>query len=165
MKSSITYGRSVIAGLAGSAVLTGIHETLRKTIPGSPRMDLIGMQSLSKLLKVAGLRIPGRPALFGWTLLGDIGGNALYYSMAARGNTKSVWVKGIALGLIAGVSAVVLPGYLRLDKKASARSPYTAMATIAIYLAGGIVTAAVASALSSKPKKPLKFKSPEVQIA
>src|SRR5215217_770891 len=134
MNSTITYGHSVLAGLAGSVTLTAIHETLRKTTPGAPRMDLLGMQSLSKLLKVVGLNVPGRPALFGWTLLGDVGGNALYYSLAARGSHKSVWVKGITLGLIAGVAAVVLPGYLHLDKKASARSSYTAMATIAIYL-------------------------------
>ena len=96
--------------------------------------------------------IPGEPALFGWTLLGDVGGNALYYSLAARGSAKSVWIKGISLGLIAGIGAVLLPGPLGLDNKASARTRNTAIKTIAIYLAGGIATAAVASALSSRRK-------------
>src|SRR5687768_9153583 len=100
MNSSNTPGRSMLAGLAGSFVLTGLHETLRKTTSEAPRMDLLGMQSLSKLLKVAGLPIPGQPALFGWTLLGDVGGNALYYSLAARGSAKNFWIKGISLGLI-----------------------------------------------------------------
>jgi hypothetical protein len=164
MNSSNTLGRSMLAGLAGSVVLTGIHETLRRSTPDAPRMDLLGMQSLSKLLKVIGLPIPGQPALFGWTLLGDVGGNALYYSLAARGSAKSVWVKGIALGLIAGISAVILPSHIGLDNKASARTTNTAIKTIAIYVAGGIATAAVAQALSSR-KKRLEIKTPEVQPA
>jgi hypothetical protein len=156
MKSSNSRGHSILAGLAGSIALTGIHETLRNTSREAPRMDLLGMQSLSKLLKVVGLPIPGKPALFGWTLLGDVGGNALYYSLAAKGSAKSVWIKGISLGLIAGISAVILPSHLGLDNSASARTRNTAMKTIAIYLAGGIITAAVASALSSR-QKPIKI--------
>jgi hypothetical protein len=164
MNSSNTPGRSMLAGLAGSVVLTGIHETLRKTTPEAPRMDLLGMQSLSKLLKVIGLPIPGQPALFGWTLLGDVGGNALYYSLAARGSAKSVWVKGISLGLIAGIAAVILPAHVGLDNKASARTTNTAVKTIAIYLAGGIATAAVAWALSSR-NMPLEIKTSKVHTA
>src|SRR6476620_2238247 len=164
MNTSNTTGHSILAGLAGSVALTGIHEVLRRTTPEAPRMDLLGMQSLSKLLKVVGLPVPGKPALFGWTFLGDVGGNALYYSLAARGSARSGWIRGISLGLIAGISAVILPANLGLDNKASARTTNTAMKTIAIYLAGGIVTAAVARALSSK-QKPSKFKTAQAQTA
>ena len=163
MNSSLSYGQSVVAGLTGSLALTGIHEALRRTVAGSPRMDLLGMQSLSRLLQVAGVKVPGKPALFGWTLLGDIGGNALYYSLAARGGRKSVWIKAISLGLAAGISAVLLPKRLGLNERASNRKGYTALATVAIYVVGGIVTAAVTSAISPAPKKrPLKIEASKV---
>ena len=53
MKSSNTLGHSILAGLAGSVVLTGIHETLRRTSPDAPRMDLLGMQ-VRKILPLPG---------------------------------------------------------------------------------------------------------------
>lgn len=161
MGTELNYGQSLLAGLAGSAALTGIHEVMRKNIPDSPRMDLLGMQSLSKLLKMVGAPVPGQARLFGWTFFGDLGSNAFYYSLVAKGNPDKTWMKGALLGLAAGVGAVVLPKPMHLNEKASAKTPFTALATIAIYLAGGLVAAAIASTMS-RNRKDLKFKAAKI---
>lgn len=135
---------TVLAGLAGSVSLTTLHELIRKNEPKAPRMDLLGMQALSKLLHSIGWKVPGRQALFGWTLFGDLGTNAFYYSLVARGNQRHIWLKGAMLGLAAGLGAVLLPEPLGLNRKHSARSSFTMLTTVAIYLAGGLVAAAVA---------------------
>ena len=35
-------------GVAGAAALTLLHETIKKTVPNAPRMDLLAMNALSK---------------------------------------------------------------------------------------------------------------------
>jgi len=75
----------------------------------TPRMDLLGMNALSKLLKrVANERL-STENLFKWTMAGDILANSVYYSLSGIGSKKNVWTRGIALGLAAGAGAIFLP--------------------------------------------------------
>lgn len=150
MKEAAVLPGTILSGLAGSITLTTLHELMRKREPRAPRMDLLGMQALSKLLNSVGWKVPGRQALFGWTLFGDLGTNAFYYSLIARGSQRHIWLKGAMLGLAAGVGAVLLPGRLGLDEKPSSRSTFTMLATMAIYLAGGLVAAGVARNIANR---------------
>ena len=63
--------RALGSGLAGSATLTAIHETARRTIDRPPRMDAIGKRALARTLRAVGVRPPGGRRLFRQTLLGD----------------------------------------------------------------------------------------------
>jgi hypothetical protein len=143
---------ALIGGLAGASVLTLTHETLRRVKPKAPRMDLLGMQALYKVLRTIDWEAVNRRRLFTWTLVGDVIGNALYYSLAGAGS-KSTVLKGGLLGLTAGMSAVLLPGVLGLNEKHSSRTLQTRLMTIGLYTFGGLVAAAVVKFLNKKQEK------------
>jgi hypothetical protein len=144
---------SLIGGVAGATVLTLIHETARRVNPDAPRMDLLGMRAIAKLMQGAGETPPGDSQLHNLAMAGDLISNSLYYSLIGAGKKDSVWLRGALLGLGAGVGGVVLPGPLGLGEKPSARTPQTQAMTVAWYLAGGLTAAAVSFLLAKTRKK------------
>ena len=140
-------------GVAGAAAVTLIHESVKRIVPTAPRMDLLGMNALSKGLNAIGINTPTDTKLFVLALTGDLLGNAIYYSLAGIGNEKNLWVRSSLLGLAAGVGAVVLPGPLGLDEKHSKRTTATKLMTVGLYVAGALVTTAVIKMLAEKKQK------------
>jgi len=126
------------SGLAGALALTLLHETARRLRPAdAPRMDVLGMRGLRKLLRYADAPQPDDDTLFDLTMVGDVLSNGLYYSLVGSG--KKAWRRGALLGLAAGVGGVVLPGPLGLGEAPSGRTPQTKLMTVAWYLVGGLV--------------------------
>lgn len=144
---------SLGGGLAGAAAVTLIHESVKRIVPTAPRMDLLGMNALSKGLKAAGLRTPDKTQLFAITLAGDIIANSLYYSLAGLGKEKNIWWRSAGLGLAAGIGAVILPGPLDLEKRHSSRTLSTKVMTVGLYVAGALVTTAAIKLFSKKVEK------------
>src|SRR5687768_16745140 len=138
------------SGLAGAATLTLLHETIRKFDPKAPRMDLLGMQALSKILRSNGKNPPSEGRLYGWSMAGDLVSNAIYYSLAGVGSKKTILQKGIALGIGAGLGAIFLPKKLNLNNRYSDRTPHTQVLTMAYYLIGSIVAAAIMKRMEKK---------------
>lgn len=134
----------------GSCTLTLLHESMRRLTPDAPRMDVLGMRALAKGLRKAGQQPPTQDQLFGWTMAGDLVGNALYYSVTGTG--KSAWGRGIALGFAAGIGAVILPGPLGLGEGPSNRSIHTKVMTVGLYLCGGLAAAAASRMLCSNSR-------------
>lgn len=134
---------AIISGLAGAAVLTVIHELVKKQDSKAPRMDLLGMMALSKMIRGAGKTPPPANKLYGYTLVGDLLSNALYYSLAGVGKKKRIWQKEIGLGLAAGLGALFLPKPLHLNEEYSNRTTQTQVMTVAYYLIGSLVAAAL----------------------
>jgi hypothetical protein len=141
--------RSLTAGFAGALVLTALHETVRRLRPeDAPRMDVLGMRGLRKLLGKAHAPQPDDDTLFDMTMAGDVLSNGLYYSLVGSG--KHAVRRGLLLGVAAGVGGVVLPGPLGLGEGPSNRTPQTQLMTVAWYTAGGLVAGAVARALRKR---------------
>ncbi len=133
---------SIFGGLVGAAALTLLHQTVKQFDSKAPRMDLLGMMALSKMLRALGLRVPRSSSLYIITMLGDVASNALYYSLAGAGK-KGTLAKGAALGLAAGAGALLLPKPLHLNPAYSNRTPQTQWLTVAYYVVGSMVAAAV----------------------
>jgi hypothetical protein len=150
LKTAMNKLTAIGGGLAGATALTLLHEALRKNDPNAPRMDLLGMTALSKLLNRIGKTPPGHDKLFGWTMAGDIISNTIYYSAAAIGSEKQLWLRGLFLGLSAGIGAVLLPKPMGLNAAYSSRTTETKLLTVGLYLFGGLVTAAAISFLHRK---------------
>lgn len=144
---------SLGGGLAGACAVTLIHESVRKIVPKAPRMDLLGMNAISKGLNAAGIKTPTGKKLFTMALVGDILSNAIYYSVAGAGNDKNIWLKSSMLGLAAGIGAVVLPGPLGLEKTHSARTTETKLMTVGLYVAGALVATAIMKLMARKKHK------------
>lgn len=140
---------ALAGGLAGACVLTAIHETMRRFVPDAPRMDILGMRAIEKLMYSADMTPPADDdRLHTWALVGDVISNTLYYSFAGTG--KDAWLRGALLGAGAGVGAVLLPGPLGLGEKPSARTSQTQAMTIGLYFVGGLTAAAIGFLLADK---------------
>jgi hypothetical protein len=144
-------GKAIGSGIAGAAVLTLVHETLRQFVPEAPRMERLGMQAIEKLMAQFGQPATSNPnKLYAQSMAGDLISNSLYYSVA--GASKKPWMTGLLAGFTAGVAAVTLPKQLGLEEGNANRTPATTAMTIGLYTLGGIVAAGVASLLTENKK-------------
>ena len=141
--------RALGAGAAGACVLTLLHESVRRLHPHAPRMDVLGMRGISKVMGKIGMAPPPDDRLHGLALIGDIVSNSLYYSLVGDGDDDGVWLRGALLGLSAGIGGVFLPSPLGLGRQPSGRTPATQAMTIVWYLVGGLTAAAAARLLAS----------------
>ncbi|QMW03240.1 hypothetical protein [Spirosoma foliorum] len=141
---------SLGSGLIGACALTILHETARQFIDEAPRADILGMRAMKKVLKKADAKVPSDDELHDWALGGDLVSNTLYYSLIGLAKPKHALAAGVALGVVAGVGAVGLPGPLGLGTAPSSRTPATVAMTIGWYLIGGLATAAAYRFLKRK---------------
>ena len=140
-------------GFVGAAALTLLHETLRRVNADAPRMDLLGMEAISKSLEAAHVPVPNEDNLFNITMVGDIISNSLYYSVASIGDEKKVLLRGILLGLAAGFGAVYLPKPLGLNESPSNRTAETKLMTVGLYAFGGLAAAAASKLIENNWEK------------
>lgn len=131
--------QSLVSGLGGSIVLTLVHQAAKELTPDAPRMDVLGVRGLRKLLAAADAPQPGPETAYNVTMAGDLLVNGLYYSLVGSG--RDAWWRGAALGVAAGVGGVLLPGPLGLGNGPSNRTPQTQLMTVAWYTLGGLVAA------------------------
>jgi hypothetical protein len=130
-------------GLAGTVTVASIHEALRRITPDAPRMDILDIELIRKGLNSMNKEVPGEDELQRWAVGGELFLDTACYSLAGMGGKKGVWLRGGLLGLVAGVTAVVLPKPLGLPKEPSNKTLGTQLMTIGLYLMGGLVAAAI----------------------
>ncbi len=133
------------AGLAGALTTNVLHEIVRRTLPRPPRVDLLGMQALAKSADAADIPAPRGRRLYLMALAGDLASNSAYFALTAASGRRgsAAYVVGGALGIVAGIGAVVLPRPLGLAADTTSRSLTTALLTVAVYTAGGFAAGAV----------------------
>jgi len=141
---------ALAGGLAGTITVASLHEAMRRVIPTAPRMDLLDMDLLRKGLTKMNKPVPGDDQLQRWAVGGELFCDTAYFSMAAAGGKKRVWLTGALLGLAAGISAVVLPKSMGLPPEPSNKTMGTKIMTIGLYLLGGLAAAAVAKLVEGK---------------
>jgi hypothetical protein len=134
-------GPSIAGGALGAASLTLIHELLRHFLKDAPRVDALGMQTLSKL----GV---GPDKLYSKAMAADLVSNAMFYSLAGMSNPQTAPVAGLALGALAGVGAVLAPQHLPLDESTTSRTRKTQILTVALYTLGGLAAGLTIRALA-----------------
>jgi hypothetical protein len=130
---------ALLAGALGAATTNLLHETVRRIYPNAPRVDLLGMQALSKLVATQTEPPKGR-ALYAATLAGDLLSNSAYFSLIGLGPRSHALKIGFAVGTLAGLGAVALPKPLGLSESTTSRTPATAVLTLAMYTLGGLAT-------------------------
>ncbi len=132
------FTKALAAGAAGASVTTLLHELTRRLTPDAPRVDLLGMQALARVLRGAGVDPPGHGALYNLTLAGDLVSNTGYFGLVGAAPRDRAAAVGVALGVTAGLGAVLLPRPLGLSTRPTERTVRTAALTVALYTAGGI---------------------------
>ncbi len=135
--------KAILAGFAGAAALNILHETVRRFDTDAPRIDLVGEEALSRSLNSLNLEIPKGNNLYLATLAADFISNGIYYSAIGFSGEKNIYLKGVLAGLTAGFGAIELPDKIGLSDKPVTKTQKTKVLTVAWYLIGGLVTAAV----------------------
>jgi hypothetical protein len=130
-------------GIAGTLAVASLHEALKRVTPDAPRMDVLDMELIRKGLRIMHKEAPGEDELQRWAVGGELFCDTAYYGLTAMGGKKRVWFRGALLGLVAGVTAVLLPKPLGLPEEPSNKTTGTQLMTIGLYLMGGLVAAAV----------------------
>lgn len=136
---------ALAGGLAGACLVTLTHESLRRVVPDAPRMDILGMRAIAKIMEKAGAAPPDDDTLHDWALVGDVVSNSLYYSLAGA-DKNAIW-RGTLLGALAGIGAITLPGPLGLGEAPSERTTQTKAMAVGLYLLGGVAAAMAARAI------------------
>ena len=134
---------AVAGGFAGTITVASLHEAFRRVTPNAPRMDILDMELLRKGLTSINKKVPEEAELQRWAVSGEFFCDTAYYSLAAIGAKKGVWLRGALLGLVAGITAVVLPKPLGLSEEWSSKTLETRLMTIGLYFIGGLVAAAI----------------------
>jgi hypothetical protein len=139
---------SLIGGLGGAVTLTLLQELLKKIDPNAPRLDLLGKQATSRLLKKTGNKLSDRQ-LYNASLAGDILFNSLYYSLAGIKSGKAAAAGGL-LGTGMGLAAVMLPKLLDLNTGYTGANAKRKYMTMGLYIAAGLVAAGLAYLLEKR---------------
>lgn len=134
---------ALAGGLAGTVTVASLHEALRRITPNAPRMDLLDMELVRKGLKAINKKQPSQEGLQRLAVGGELISDTAYYGLAGIGGKKSIWLRGALLGLVAGITAAVLPRPLHLHEQAN-KTLGTSLMTVGLYLAGGLAAAAMA---------------------
>lgn len=148
--------RALVGGAVGASVVTALHESVRRMRSDAPRMDVLGMRAISDVLRSGGIKPPPSDRLHTITMVGDLLGNGLYYSLVGTKADDRVWMRGVVLGLAAGIGGVVLPPLMGLGSRPSGRTTQTKIMTVGWYLAGGLAAAATARMLARAEEKKVR---------
>ena len=142
--------KGLAGGAVGAAVLTAVHEGARQIIPGAPRVDVIGKRAISRPVRAAGYAPPRGNSLYGMALGGEVVSNSLYYALVAAGAPERSVQRGLMLGLIGGIGAVVLPPLMGLGQQPHRKTPATELMTVAWYTIAGLAAGAAFRALKGE---------------
>ena len=142
---------ALLSGIAGAAALTAVHQAAQRLTDSAPRMDVVGMRAIARGKQAAetasaGSTIPEptNPALYNMALAGDLVFNSAYYSLA------TTWTRGAALGLLAGIGALVLPRKMGLGDPPKSDLLSNQLMTVAWYTIGGLAAAWTAQCLATR---------------
>jgi hypothetical protein len=138
---------SLVGGAAGAAVLTAVHQAAQKVVGHAPRVDVVGRRAIAGPIKAMGYEPPHGQRLQQAALAGDLISNSAYYAMLGLSSREHLWRNALAMGVAAGVGAVVLPPVLGLGSKPTARTGATAGMTVAWYTLGALAAAGVMRAM------------------
>ena len=137
--------KSVISGVVGALVLTGLHQTIKKLYEDAPRVDLLGMQAIAKIMQE---RTPEEDDLYTLSLTGDLVFNSLNYSMV--GLSQKPIQMGAIIGFGTGLATAFLPGPLGLDDDLSSRNNSMRALSISYYFLGGLAAGICLSVLRKR---------------
>jgi hypothetical protein len=142
---------SVAGGLAGAVAVTLLNEIVKRYDPEAPRLDLLGMNAVSKGFSHVNQPVPSKKEQYAYSLAADLISNTLFFAMAGKGSTRKALTKGSLLGLTAGLGAIFAPEPMGLNERQTNKTTKTQYMTVAYYLVGGLVAGAVSKMLTKKP--------------
>jgi hypothetical protein len=138
--------KALLSGATAAVSLTILHEGLRRVVPHSPRADILGMRGLAAGARRLGFHPPEH--LHEWALVSDLFANTAYYSAVGLA-AKSPVAAGAAIGAVAGIGLLALPGPMGLGSAPVNRTLQTQLIGAGLYLTAGLIAGCLYQALLS----------------
>jgi hypothetical protein len=158
-------GRALTAGAVGAVAVTLANEIGKRKFSDAPRLDLLGRRAVAKLWnrRAVARFVPGKRKKIARTaLVGDLVSNAFYYALVSPGRPARPVSRGLWMGVLAGIGAVVLAPKLGLGHRPSDATVETAALTVAWYAIGGIAAGMAARALAPKAVVVTEYLTPAI---
>src|SRR5262245_42049321 len=86
---------SAIAGAAGAAALTLLHQAGRQMFDDAPRMDVLGERAIAAARQHLGMADTSTAELHREALAGDLVSHAMYFALVGTGTSAQVWGRGL----------------------------------------------------------------------
>lgn len=150
-----TVTRSLMSGAAGALTLTLVHELARRRLEAAPRMDVVALRGLRRMLPQDRLAHMGARDLHRLALAGDLVSNSLYYAAIAAPSPGATWMRAMVLGTAAGVGALLVPGPAGLGPPPHSDDRANQAMTVGWYLAGAVAAAVVATLTARSERNPV----------
>ncbi len=144
--------KATVGGFAGACALTLINEGIARIDTKAPRLDLLGMNAVAKLVKSPASTPDFVKKVLPMSVVGDLVSNTLYYALASGASKQRTLIRGALLGLGAGIGAVALPKPMGLDEKTTNLTPRTQAMTVLYYVVGGLIAAAAINAIDKEKR-------------
>ncbi len=144
--------KAAVGGFAGACALTLINEGMSRIDKKAPRLDLLGMNAVAKLVKTPPTTPDFVKKAFPISIAGDLVSNSFYYALASAPSKQGTLIRGALLGLGAGIGAVALPKRMGLDERPTNLTTRTQVMTVFYYAIGGLIAAATINAINDKGK-------------
>ena len=133
---------ALLAGLTGACAVTLMNEIFRRFDQEAPRLDLLGMRALARVASPDDLRTTA--------LVSAIATDSVYYAMVGGPDPDKAPACGLALGVAAGLGAVLLPGPLGLGGDTTTLTRKTQILSVAYYTTGGLLAGCMYRALADR---------------
>ncbi len=141
------WGESFLGGIAGALALTAVHQAAIRVTTKAPRMDVVGERAIVKTVAALGRTPPPEPSLYRMALAGDLLANSAYYSLVACGRDARLWSRAVALGIGAGLGALVVPPRVGLGRAPRSWQRSNQLMTVSWYLLGALAAACTGECL------------------
>jgi hypothetical protein len=123
---------------------------MRRLTDDAPRVDALGKHTVKEVFDRLGIDAPQGNTLYSTALAGEIITNSLYFSQIGGRRGMPTLLKGLNLGVMAGVGAIFVPQKVGLGKEPLAKSAKTALLTVGLYAFGGLCAGLMAQLLPGK---------------
>ncbi|MET4081571.1 hypothetical protein ABIB40_001520 [Pedobacter sp. UYP30] len=142
--------KAITAGFIGSLTLNFLHLRVRPLSLNFQSKNYLNEPiNLDSFEQINDPLIDNRDD-YDKNLLSNIISNTLFFSTIGFGKPQNFYFRGLTLGLAAGLSAAKWPDKINLKKEQIEMRKKSNVTTAAIYIAGGLVTAALLSLLKKK---------------
>lgn len=141
MRDGSGVEKTLGVGVVGTATVAGLHQISRRLLKDAPRIDELGERVIVQTFRRIGREPPKHSRALSW-IFGNLGTDTLLYMLVAAGKPAKPIVRGLWVGLAAGVSTLVLPWFAGVTEREVALNKKMVLNTLGIYLVAGLAAGA-----------------------
>lgn len=134
---------------ANESLLSILQKIVRMIDRTAPRLDEVGKHNIAKLADKADMNVPEQDMNYLINTASEKVSDKLV-TLFGHSPEDNILLKGAALGLTAGVGAVLLPGHHQMFEVGNTDNTKNKLLTIGVYILGGIAASYISKQLNKQ---------------